>query len=548
MMDRRRIYILFFVLLLSSFSLFFSHLFYHDDSYITLRYAQRLVDGKGLTWNDGERVEGFSNFLWLIQNALFGYIGVDLVLSSRYLGLAYYLAILAMLILSKVPSLWLIPLMTLPSLNLYAMSGMETVSFCFWLLAGTVLLNSEIERKKYAIPADDLINGRESRKIFIISGVLFAAGGLTRPEGVLVGILVLTYLFVIKMFSGAIRFAIGFFPPIFCYQLFRILYFRNTLPNTYFAKSAYVSKMILLKSLLFSLAKWSFDWIPLAILIFLALRRASVKKLILPAIVSFPVVMAYFVGGGDYFKGSRILLPAIIVLAYSAGQYFKSRKAAPGKGIFAVAVLVSVYQIFLSTVLWQMPVFPMTFGLKPRDQIACHGEIIGRFLEKNLPPGTLVGTNSAGALPYFASSLSFVDMLGLNDRVIARREIHELTTYYQKYPGHIKGNGAYVLSRSPDMIILGPAYGILKNDNGRLFLSDYEILKDDSFRKLYSPYQIELSITGRQREAWDWYEFRLYLKDGRYFIIVWLRKDSRKVDQLRNVGIELESEKALDGR
>ena len=29
-----------------------------DDAYISLRYAHRLMNGQGLTWTDGERVEG----------------------------------------------------------------------------------------------------------------------------------------------------------------------------------------------------------------------------------------------------------------------------------------------------------------------------------------------------------------------------------------------------------------------------------------------------------------------------------------------------------
>ena len=36
-----------------------------DDALISLRYARRLLDGRGLTWTDGERVEGYSNLLWV---------------------------------------------------------------------------------------------------------------------------------------------------------------------------------------------------------------------------------------------------------------------------------------------------------------------------------------------------------------------------------------------------------------------------------------------------------------------------------------------------
>lgn len=41
-----------------------------DDAFISFRYARNLVEGKGLVYNAGERVEGFSNFLWTMLIAL----------------------------------------------------------------------------------------------------------------------------------------------------------------------------------------------------------------------------------------------------------------------------------------------------------------------------------------------------------------------------------------------------------------------------------------------------------------------------------------------
>ena len=37
-----------------------------DDAFISFRYARNLLDGHGLVWNPGERVEGYTNFLWTI--------------------------------------------------------------------------------------------------------------------------------------------------------------------------------------------------------------------------------------------------------------------------------------------------------------------------------------------------------------------------------------------------------------------------------------------------------------------------------------------------
>ncbi|HEY3874828.1 MAG TPA: hypothetical protein VGM92_05095, partial [Candidatus Kapabacteria bacterium] len=35
-----------------------------DDAFITMRYVKNFVDGNGLVYNIGERVEGYTHFLW----------------------------------------------------------------------------------------------------------------------------------------------------------------------------------------------------------------------------------------------------------------------------------------------------------------------------------------------------------------------------------------------------------------------------------------------------------------------------------------------------
>src|SRR2546428_3980644 len=50
-----------------------------DDALISLRYARRLLEGHGLTWSEGPRVEGYSNLLWTLLVALPGAFGFDLI-------------------------------------------------------------------------------------------------------------------------------------------------------------------------------------------------------------------------------------------------------------------------------------------------------------------------------------------------------------------------------------------------------------------------------------------------------------------------------------
>src|SRR6266404_6223228 len=60
---------------------------YHtcDDAFISFRYARNLVEGHGLVFNPGERVEGYTNFVWVLLAALFMKIGIDPVLALKWL-------------------------------------------------------------------------------------------------------------------------------------------------------------------------------------------------------------------------------------------------------------------------------------------------------------------------------------------------------------------------------------------------------------------------------------------------------------------------------
>ena len=53
-----------------------------DDAFISYRYAQNWVAGHGLVFNIGERVEGYSNLLWVLLIAL----GVKLGFAAPIFG------------------------------------------------------------------------------------------------------------------------------------------------------------------------------------------------------------------------------------------------------------------------------------------------------------------------------------------------------------------------------------------------------------------------------------------------------------------------------
>ena len=112
--------------------------------------------------------------------------------------------------------------------------------------------------------------------------------------------------------------------------------------------------------------------------------------------------------------------------------------------------------------------------------------------------------NTAGSTPYYATRHRYIDMLGLNDRHIAKRLVWKTELAWQNVPGHLKGDGDYVLSRCPDFIIAGPAEGA---DISRpWFLSDLEMSRDPRFAQNYQKHQVKLNPQGERVE-----------QDGRVF-------------------------------
>ena len=57
-----------------------------DDAFISFRYAQNFANGLGLVFNEGERVEGYTNFLWTVLLAGAARLGLDIVSTSVVLA------------------------------------------------------------------------------------------------------------------------------------------------------------------------------------------------------------------------------------------------------------------------------------------------------------------------------------------------------------------------------------------------------------------------------------------------------------------------------
>jgi hypothetical protein len=127
--------------------------------------------------------------------------------------------------------------------------------------------------------------------------------------------------------------------------------------------------------------------------------------------------------------------------------------------IFMIAAIV-LYNLI------QMRTNREIYSRLKNDKVVFYGKEVGLWLKENVPPNSVIATNTAGSIPYF-SKLKTIDMLGMNDEHIAHRKIPSLG---KGWAGHEKGDGAYVLSIRPDYIQLGSKLG--SKHPSKRFLSD----------------------------------------------------------------------------
>ncbi|MBS1838611.1 MAG: hypothetical protein JST64_13045, partial [Actinobacteria bacterium] len=70
--------------------------FDQDDAFITYRFARNLARGDGLVFVPGQRVEGYTNFLWTVLLSIPERLGVPVVGFGQVLGLCSFVVALAL--------------------------------------------------------------------------------------------------------------------------------------------------------------------------------------------------------------------------------------------------------------------------------------------------------------------------------------------------------------------------------------------------------------------------------------------------------------------
>jgi hypothetical protein len=416
-----------------------------DDAGISFVYARNLAAGHGLVSQPGMApVEGFSNFLWVLLLAPAFRLGLfQPLLTPKLLSLVLVAGSFALLDGglrragggARLSLAVLLLLSVNTAFVIWTSSGLENPLYVFLLCALFRLIAAEHEGgfRRWLPPA---------------AGLLVTALALTRPDAVLCGVLYPLLTLVPRRGAGnlplswraALRrwaaYGAAFAVSFGAFLAFRLAYFGQLLPNTYYAKGGLapnglanaftlqVMGVIKLLRLLGAVAGPASGLLAVALVAgsAYALARGWLRwlHLITFAFAAVPAV-AYMLLPVDWMPGFRFataVLPFLYAFAVAlAGTLGEAALPAPRRRLAANLGITAA--VGLSVAVFVSP--SIVFASRPTvpfSQIADdYGLTFNRYAEMlGVPDGSILLPDIGGTL--YTSRLRVYDLAGLCDRTI----------------------------------------------------------------------------------------------------------------------------------
>ena len=422
--------------------------FTQDDAYISYRYAQNALNGHGLVFNIGERVEGYTNFFWVLLLVLGGRLGFDFDLVAKVLGQGAGLGII-LLAAVWVRAAWQRlgwgdgpvaggATALLISLNgsfvYWAVSGLETVWFAFFVGLGIWFW---VNRSWLSVPA-------------------LAIAALTRPEGVFIwGLLILAELVLGDGLRSAGIMALAAILLLAPFGAFKLAYYHSLFPNPFYAKTGfsweYVSSGLEYTWLYLQQYGWyGVVLIPTVLSVFALRGRWRVVPLLWIAYTLYITLV-----GGDVLKVHRFFVPVMVLLAVSfavgIGWLAKRflRGAPTGWLAFGMVAALAVTWEYLP----KDSIYNIRYAeLGLTQKMGIEAQRLTEYDTTNFS----LAVSTIGRVSYELMGHRIIDLLGLTDSTIARHpeEIagNESTWRERKF------NATYLLQQNPDYILFSTGH------------------------------------------------------------------------------------------
>ncbi len=471
-----------------------------DDAYISFRYARNLVEGKGLIFNVGEIVEGYTNFLWVIIISLFIKLGFDPGYISQVLGIIFNAC--TILITYKLGELitgernhWNLISTALLAINVpfivWAIEGMETSLFTFLVVFSIYLYIREDKKDGYSFP---------------FSAIICALAAMTRPDGILVFVTLFIYKISTiltrkdKLNKRDIIFPLVFIIVYGTYFLWRYSYYGYLLPNTFYAKArrgfdieiykqgwTYIYKYFTTGKI-YRTSPW--EWKLIILSLVLVLRRwRKYYSIIIVFIGLYSLFIIY--AGGDWMADFRFLVPIIPLICFVIQEGMRNlssllkelEKVREGLRYSAILILIALI------------IFPnlMTLYRYQRSEgwqrlHRAHSLIympLVKWTSENVNEHQAISVSDVGYIGYYTEAVVIESTWGLTDEYIAH------SNFPRTNLGVLFGDINYIILRAPEYVfcrfyrdrnnvLRGPSpmdETILNGENRDIFYQHYHQLE-----------------------------------------------------------------------
>lgn len=463
-----------------------------DDGFISLRYASRLAEGGGLTWNDGERVEGYSNLLYVLVCAGLGRLGVDGVAAARAAGIAGMLAAVAAAVHANrgsVAGAWgsALAVACCAPLCVWAVAGLEASLFAGLIAWAVALAFGLLDPATRA-------GGRPA----LLVGALLALVCVTRVDGVFFALAVCALVADRRRPDGVrlgLRLAVLPLAATLGQLAFRRLYYGRWLAHTTLAKvTLHLNRLAEGIETGVQAAQTFLPLVVAAGLAVLATRGDAVARRRVQLAIGLSVAWAaYTVAVRSEPLAYRSLVPVFVLLAMLAGEPIawgvrrgvRSRLLTAGAGVLLLGALVALQRADPNI---GQARSERVAGLS--GQSADIGLALKRAFGSQEP---LLAVDAAGAVPYF-SELPALDMLGLCDPYLVD---HRPASFGLGLFGHELGDGDYVLRRAPDILLSG-----VNGERSLAYRGGAELQQDPRFARDYRQVLFRIGSSGAVFYAW----------------------------------------------
>lgn len=438
-----------------------------DDAMVSMRYAKNLAGGYGLVWNPGgDRVEGYTNFLWTMYMAFWHLFYISSAKISLFIQVSGLLLLIGSLFLIRkisehisernayVMCASVVLTASYQPINYWALKGMETSVLGFIILLSVWRVFVCIEQNRF----DPLL--------FVVLGV----GQLVRPDtavlfvGVVLFLIItipgcrkknaLLALLIILVIQGSMT-------------MFRLLYYNDILPNTYYLKMTGVPATIRIqRGIRVALQFVSGMSYILFVLPFVYSMLYAKNKKVWFLLYLFLIQFFYSIYvGGDAWEwwghlANRyiciviplffIVLSLVINFLLQKSTRYLRMGAVFKKCCFIILMVFTIIQMhrgFGTAVLKNLIHFPVFQIEEDKNNV-----LLAIKIKEITTADAKIAVGWAGAPPYFSDRFS-IDLLGKNDAYIAHQKARGGWGGLFD-PGHNKYDWSYSIGElKPDMVL-----------------------------------------------------------------------------------------------